>query len=54
MAEKDKKPGRKCQACGAPATVFVTDISDGKMTTGHFCGKCAEESRKPKKSNGDA
>jgi protein-arginine kinase activator protein McsA len=51
MAQTVKERGRKCQVCGAPARVHYTDITDGKMTTGHFCEKCAEERAKRKKAN---
>ncbi len=31
----------KCSMCGAPATIHVTRLVDGKMVNMHLCEKCA-------------
>lgn len=33
----------KCQICGAPATIHLTQIVGGKVTKVHLCEKCAEK-----------
>lgn len=33
----------KCDMCGAPATVHITKIIDGKKIKMHLCAKCAEK-----------
>ncbi len=33
----------KCQICGKPATVHLTDIVNGKKTEVHLCQHCAEQ-----------
>ncbi len=35
----------KCDICGAPATVHLTQIVDGKMHKVHLCEKCAAKSK---------
>ncbi len=35
----------KCNICGAPATVHLTQIVDGKIHKVHFCEKCAAKSK---------
>lgn len=34
---------RKCEKCGKPATVHLTEIVDGKKLEKHFCEACAED-----------
>jgi protein arginine kinase activator len=34
---------KKCQVCSAPATVFLTQVINGKTTELAFCRSCAEE-----------
>ena len=33
----------KCEFCSEPATVHITDMSQGKYHVLHLCGKCAEK-----------
>jgi protein arginine kinase activator len=33
----------KCQRCGKPATVHLTDIVNGKKRETHLCAACAEQ-----------
>ena len=33
----------KCEFCSEPATVHITDMSQGKHDVLHLCGKCAEK-----------
>jgi len=33
----------KCQTCGQPATVHLTEIVNGKKKEKHFCPECAEK-----------
>lgn len=35
----------KCDICGAPATVHLTQIVDGKIHKVHLCEKCAAKSK---------
>lgn len=44
---KDKTMGEnyKCDICGAPATVHLTQIVDGKIHKVHLCEKCAAKSQ---------
>lgn len=34
---------RKCEKCGKPATVHLTEIVDGKKLEKHLCESCAED-----------
>ena len=34
---------KKCEICSAPATVFLTQIINGKSTKFCLCAKCAQE-----------
>ena len=33
----------KCEFCSEPATVHITDMSQGKYNVLHLCGNCAEK-----------
>ena len=33
----------KCDVCSEPATVHITDMSQGKYRVLHLCGKCADK-----------
>ena len=35
----------KCDVCGAPATVHLTQIADGKIRKVHLCEKCAAKGK---------
>ena len=35
----------KCEICSEPATVHITDMSQGKYRVLHLCGDCAEKER---------
>lgn len=41
----------KCEKCGKPATVFLTDITDGKKLEKHLCEDCAGAEGVTVKSN---
>lgn len=34
---------KHCHICGNPASIFLTQIADGKLTELAFCKKCAQE-----------
>ena len=34
---------KRCHICGKPATIFLTQITDGKMTDLALCKRCAKE-----------
>lgn len=34
---------KRCHICGKPASIFLTKISDGKLTDLALCKKCAQE-----------
>lgn len=45
QAEKQMSEQYKCDICGAPATVHLTQIVDGKIHKAHLCEKCAAKNK---------